>query len=514
MLQKHLIYNLSFIFAVTLTMRDIKKSLSIKIFSLVFFASLLQLSTYAQQEAEIPEYAEVLSKYIQYPSEALKEKEAALYLQQLCEEKGLFTEILINEDTAYNFVASLYPLSLNKPNIIFFSHIDVVPPGDLTKWTHPPYEGKIEDELIWGRGAIDNKGMTIAQLYAMLNIKEWAANQELPFNVTLLPVTGEETDGYTGAKPISERFVEKLNPHVMIGEGGGGLQGLTKGEPEKPVFGISTIEKTKLTLNLTMNLKASGHGSVPPGEYAGKEMIFALQRLLSEEPEIKFSAINNKGLKKMGKYENGIKGFVQRHFTFFCFKPFVKKEIRKDPELLSFFAHTITLTDIHVPDPEHNQVIQEIKATLDCRIMPGTSPNSFIRQIKRTLKEPRVKVETLYEVEAASRTDEPKLFNHLSSAIEEVYSDALVVEMIFPATTDNNFFRNKKIPVLGIFPALMKQEEINSIHNVNERIQIKAMEEAIEVYTNFVENIMFEEKKGFKRLFKLKKREEKDKKKK
>ncbi|WMJ73030.1 M20/M25/M40 family metallo-hydrolase [Cytophagaceae bacterium ABcell3] len=460
-------------------------------------------NTYAQGQDEIPEYATVLSKFIQYPSETYKEKEAALFLKDFCEQKGFVTEVLIDEDTAYNFAASIYPLSSGKPNIIFFSHIDVVPPGDLSAWKFPPYSGTIHDGLVWGRGAIDCKGMTISQLFSMINIKEWADTLDLPFNVTLLPVTGEETDGFTGAKPISEQFVGKLNPVVMLGEGGGGLKGVIKSQPEKPVFGISTIEKTKLTLNLTMNMKASGHGSVTPDEYAGKEMIFALQRLLKEEPEIKFSPLNAKGLKKLGKYEKGLKGFVQRNATFFCFRPLIKKEIRKDPELMSFFTNTITLTDIHVPEPEHNQVIQEIRATLDCRLMPGTNPNAFIRQIKRSLKDSRIEVETLYEIEAIPQIDAPDLFGNLAEAIEEVYPDALVVEMLFPATTDNNFFRAKNIPVMGLFPAICEQDELNSIHNVNERIQIRSMSDAIEVYTNFAENMMFkEEEKKRRRLLK------------
>lgn len=45
------------------------------------------------------------------------------------------------------------------------SHLDVVPSGD--NWTFPPFSATISDNKIYGRGAIDDKGPTIACLYAM-----------------------------------------------------------------------------------------------------------------------------------------------------------------------------------------------------------------------------------------------------------------------------------------------------------------------------------------------------------
>ncbi|NMA69774.1 MAG: M20/M25/M40 family metallo-hydrolase, partial [Desulfitobacterium sp.] len=49
-------------------------------------------------------------------------------------------------------------------------HLDVVPEGD--GWTVPPYEGKIMDGKIYGRGAVDDKGPTLAALFAMKAIKD------------------------------------------------------------------------------------------------------------------------------------------------------------------------------------------------------------------------------------------------------------------------------------------------------------------------------------------------------
>ena len=52
--------------------------------------------------------------------------------------------------------------------VLLTGHYDVVPviPGTEDKWTHPPYAGVIQDNVIWGRGALDDKSAVIAQLEA------------------------------------------------------------------------------------------------------------------------------------------------------------------------------------------------------------------------------------------------------------------------------------------------------------------------------------------------------------
>ena len=49
-------------------------------------------------------------------------------------------------------------------------HVDVVPEGK--NWTYPPFEGVVADDKVYGRGAIDDKGPTIAAWMAMKLVKE------------------------------------------------------------------------------------------------------------------------------------------------------------------------------------------------------------------------------------------------------------------------------------------------------------------------------------------------------
>jgi succinyl-diaminopimelate desuccinylase len=56
-----------------------------------------------------------------------------------------------------------------RPHFAFAGHVDVVPPGEQAKWTHPPFAGEITDGTLYGRGAVDMKGAIACALAAVLD---------------------------------------------------------------------------------------------------------------------------------------------------------------------------------------------------------------------------------------------------------------------------------------------------------------------------------------------------------
>ena len=94
------------------------------------------------------------------------EKKAGDFLKQVCRNNDLHIADFGSEDGQYNFAASVFPLSSQKPNIVFLNHIDVVP--ESKSELREPFSGNIEDGVIYGRGTIDNKGAALMQLYGIL----------------------------------------------------------------------------------------------------------------------------------------------------------------------------------------------------------------------------------------------------------------------------------------------------------------------------------------------------------
>ena len=144
----------------------------------------------------------------------------------------------------FNFAASLFPLESKKPNIILLNHIDTVSEGAEVEWQYPPYSGKITDKDIWGRGAYDNKGAAVMQLFSLLKIKESIGNFNSSYNITLLSVSCEETQCPGGINFVIDNYFDLLNPVLVLGEGPPALKNIIAKPPKKRGAPKSFVNQT------------------------------------------------------------------------------------------------------------------------------------------------------------------------------------------------------------------------------------------------------------------------------
>ncbi len=89
--------------------------------------------------------------------------------------------------TVENFYARI---GTGAPHLVFAGHTDVVPPGDESAWTHPPFAGEVSDGMLYGRGAVDMKGAIACFLAATMD--HLAAHGGRPRGSISLLITGDE----------------------------------------------------------------------------------------------------------------------------------------------------------------------------------------------------------------------------------------------------------------------------------------------------------------------------------
>lgn len=441
----------------------------------------------------IPYSAHLLSKYIQIPSVTGNEKEAGVFLASTAAELGLFVEILTDELDSYNFAASLYPLSLKKPNIILLTHIDVVDIQDPALNIYHPFSGTIADGFVWGRGSIDNKGMGIMQLVALSKYVNLAKTVDLPFNITIVAVSSEETGGEKGAMIIANQFLDYLNPVVVYGEGGSGFDGLLSKTPQKHVYGICVAAKRTLWLELTLNVKSSGHGSVPPLNYSIQQKINALERVvtINRYRPLQFCEPSIRMFKEVGEIETGFRRFAFKNIK--GFSPFVAPFLKQNDAIYSVLSNTITITCLYTTPGAPNVIPSQTKAILDCRLLPDVKTDEFLAKMRKWLMNDSIKIKILSESIMAPSTVPDHFFYKMKSALKTVYKDAEVISLLVPASNDNNYFRAKGVPTYGILPIFLSPEAMSSIHNINERISIESLENGVQVYVNLINNILFDQ---------------------
>lgn len=448
-----------------------------------FIIILLFLSAIAHAQDDYPEDpALFLSKLIQIRSVTGHEGAAGRYLLDYCTKKNLNTRIFSDSDSAFNFCASLYSLDEKKPNIIFLSHLDVIPAGDSEAWTVPPFSGVIKDGFVWGRGAIDCKGLLVMQLFSVLHYMQQAATYDLPCNVSLLFVSGEEGWHNNGSEYISENFLDELNPAVIYGEGGSGLKDFLPSKPETAVFGISTAEKRALWIRLAVNVKSSGHSAAPPELYANKRLLRALIRLLDERKMIRFDKESRQMFTELGKLEGGIRGFVIRHANWDIMRPFVKPYFKEGGVLHPFVYNTFVITNMSGLSGNTNQISDKAIAILDCRLLPEAQTDRFIKRIEN-IAGPKVTVNILLETPGAKPSDaDSPYYKAMAASLQQSYPGDKAVPILFPATTDNNYYRKKGIAAYGIIPCIFTEELLATVHSIDERIPVSGLISGIQAF--------------------------------
>lgn len=433
---------------------------------------------------------ELLVSYIRIPSETGQERAAGEYFRSICKKTGLYIEPFGERDGNFNFAASLYPLDSKKPNIILLNHIDVVPPGDLSEWEYPPFDAQIVDGEIWGRGAFDNKGVAIMQLSALSRFVVPATEKDFPFNVTLLAVCCEETQCAGGARFVTENYLDKLNPFVVIGEGPPAFQGIVTNAPEEFVFGIANAHKRAVWLKLEIEIQTSGHASVPPHDYANKSLITAVNVLLSKKSKAVFTAENRQFLKQLGKLQKGMKGFILRNPS--VFKCLIIPQLRKQPEVFSLFSNTIVLTNFSNPNTAHNAIPEKASCLLDCRLLPEVDEKDFLAAVMKKLSNEKINVEIIMQTPKTEPTPiTHPAYDHLREAVSEHFgSTSKIVYVTLPYLNDSGWFRAKGVPAFDVIPIQISRQHIECVHGHNERLPITSLKEGANVYALFLEKMM------------------------
>lgn len=93
------------------------------------------------------------------------------------------------------------------PTLVFAGHTDVVPTGDLGAWTRPPFEPRIEDGMLHGRGAADMKGSLAAMIVAVERLL--ATRPALPGRIAFLLTSDEEGPAVDGTRAVMARLLER-----------------------------------------------------------------------------------------------------------------------------------------------------------------------------------------------------------------------------------------------------------------------------------------------------------------
>src|SRR3954467_9425885 len=144
----------------------------------------------------------------------------ALYLQEALVAEGIETTLLEPTRNRAQLIARIRGTGAKRP-VMLLAHMDVVS-VERAHWTHDPFAGDIADGYLYGRGAIDDKGMLAANLVTMLLLKRMLASsgERLSRDVVFVATSDEEAGGDWGMGWLVANHPQLLDAEFALNEGG------------------------------------------------------------------------------------------------------------------------------------------------------------------------------------------------------------------------------------------------------------------------------------------------------
>jgi succinyl-diaminopimelate desuccinylase len=141
-------------------------------------------------------------------------------LQSVLTQAGFTVHRTVFTEPGTAAIDNLYArIGTAKPNLVFAGHTDVVPPGNESAWTHPPFDGEVANEMFYGRGAVDMKGGIAAFVAAALDYLD-AKSGKPKGSISLLITGDEESVAVNGTIKLLKWAAERGEAfdHCILGE--------------------------------------------------------------------------------------------------------------------------------------------------------------------------------------------------------------------------------------------------------------------------------------------------------
>jgi acetylornithine deacetylase/succinyl-diaminopimelate desuccinylase-like protein len=389
------------------------------------------------------------------------ESEVAVFIQELLNREDIPVKIYESAPKRANLVARLPGSGKLKP-LIMLAHMDVVP-ANPSQWTHDPFAGVIADNYIWGRGALDMKGMLAMELLTLLLYKR--SGQVPDRELILIAAADEEVGGVYGMEWLIKQGIPDLNnAEYVINEGGEGT--LRDGVP---VYACQNGEKGLLWVKLSI-AGTPGHASMPSKDNAIFQMNKIISRISRHKRPLMLCNTTREFLSQIA-VQKGIKLPTNPTTLDYSLKMFASRHFSKERSIQAMLYNTVSPTIIRAGG-KTNVLPEQCELTLDCRLVPGETPEHFLDELRNLVNDSKVSMEV---VQSANPTESPMdtmLYKVIDRVVQNEDSKGYVLPYLSAGATDSRFFRNNGITSYGFMPILISESELQRMHGIDERLSL------------------------------------------
>jgi acetylornithine deacetylase/succinyl-diaminopimelate desuccinylase-like protein len=357
--------------------------------------------------------------------------------------------------------------------LLLLAHLDVVGVS-RDKWSVDPFGAIIKDGYLYGRGAIDDKGLVVANLAAFIALKR--SGVALDRDVIYLADGDEEQFGDSSLKVVVTKYWDKIAAGFAINEGGRVM--LKDGKVT--YVGIQVSEKVSVNVTVIAT-GTSGHASQPRADNAVVHLAAAIAKIGVYQPPWKLQSTTERYFEQVAKAEDPETAKWIRALETPDRKDNAAKHISDmSPMWNSILRDTIAPTMLSA-GVRANVVPSEARGNLNVRLLPGDSVRDVIADLTKIVNDPQIRFEIAPDQgipSPPSSLDSP-LYQTIERVSGQVFPDAVVVPFLSPFATDSAQLRLHSVQAYGLAPFPLTEGDDARMHADDERIPLDSFQKGI-----------------------------------
>ncbi len=412
---------------------------------------------------------------------------AARYLEQVLTDEGLRPTVVEPSPGRGSIVARVRGDGTGGDPLLLISHLDVVP-ADPAGWTHDPFGGELVDGYVWGRGALDMKGMVAMEVQVMRRLARAAraagrdpATDPIPGlrrDVIFCSSADEEAGGWHGANWIVNEHPDWLKAAGALNEAGG--ISMTYGGIR--FYPIQVAEKGFVVYRLHVKGRW-GHGSVPTPDNAAVLAAQIVTRLSEPGPARLTEAVKVSIARALphltARATAALMGLASGQ------PPRIEATLHDlcDPVLartISAIVHDTVSVGIIRAGLKYNVIPGTAEIEIDCRILPGTDEAAMRAELRRRIGEElwaRMDIECTQLGDPVQAPLDGPLYPLLEEVVRAHDPEGVPLPFLAPFATDAKHLARIGVPTYGFSPLKLGGGEglLNLMHADNERVSVAAL---------------------------------------
>jgi acetylornithine deacetylase/succinyl-diaminopimelate desuccinylase-like protein len=399
----------------------------------------------------------------------------AKYISAIFQKEGINNEVLEMAPGRSIVVARIQAGPLPDPTnaLLLVAHQDTVG-VDAKKWTVDPFAATIRDGYLWGRGAIDDKAMLVANIATMVALKRTKAR--LARDVIFLATDDEEQGGSASIKFAIQKYWDKIACAYALNEGG---RIIVKGGKVQYV-GVQASEKIPYNVTVTATGQ-SGHGSLPKPDNAVTHLAAAVEKLGNYQVPAQPSTITLRYFEQLSKVEDDelakwMRALEQPSRADLAVKHLSDESPMWNSMLRDTIAPTMLQAGVRV-----NVVPSEATANLNIRMLPGHSIEELMGQFTKIVNDPQIKFQLAPDSgENAPPSDlTSSLFKTIERLTPQEFPGAITVPLLGTGATDSASLRLHKVHSYGLQPFPLLESDSSRVHADDERIPVDSFHKGV-----------------------------------